>query len=484
MFKDYKLSVTKIEGLGDTRGSEFSVRLNDFVKFSSSLEALPVTFKVDFEGVISLFITDKTTHTVLASVSFHTSLLKNNWFYWLPLFLSSDNYLTELTENISLPRILLGVNQEINLPDIYEISERSDSCDDEITIPDTLTTHLHRPILQNSKSESLQESFKKALDTQEVFKKQNESINKTYNNTVENLRTQLSKERDVFVSIYNDLKSQIYKYQEEIELERKYRLDMQHKLEKSLNYCEIIKQREKKFINIIEKKYSRQSVGISSYPGITVSPVKLVLEKDRKGIKGIDKSFVGRKKEFKSSLGICSNERISIHARNHMEIYTNGNITINPKHPFDYKTKDIFKKEAVPNKIEVCCNETINIVPEKLFLNQSTVLIGHRESFISIIERQVGDILEKFNLVGLLKKSKDINYLIGAKTITVCLKQGQVCCKNGTPLDSYIFKNCKPEIEALIRVKSSSIKRKSSSQSDILSIIKNPGFFTQVLKRC
>ena len=53
---------------------------------------------------------------VLASLSFHSSLIQYDWFYWLPLSLSQDNYITELTENISLPRMLIGVNKEVNLP--------------------------------------------------------------------------------------------------------------------------------------------------------------------------------------------------------------------------------------------------------------------------------------------------------------------------------------------------------------------------------
>ena len=127
MLEKYILSIVKIEGLGDLSDSECSLSIDKKCNFTRPLDQLPVTFNIFSSGAISLSINDMNSATVLASLSFHSSLLQYDWFYWLPLSLSQDNYITELPENISLPRLLIGVNQEVSLPVLYDISEFSDS---------------------------------------------------------------------------------------------------------------------------------------------------------------------------------------------------------------------------------------------------------------------------------------------------------------------------------------------------------------------
>ena len=91
--------------------------------------------------------------------------------------------------------------------------------------------------------------------------------------------------------------------------------------------------------------------------------------------------------------------------------------------------------------------------------------------------------MTRLKLVGLIKKSRDLNYIIGGKTITLCLKQGEVCCKNGMPLDSYIFKNCKSEIEDYLRNRACPNLNKKYKINSLMNTSRVPGLSTQRIHR-
>lgn len=89
-----------------------------------------------------------------------------------------------------------------------------------------------------------------------------------------------------------------------------------------------------------------------------------------------------------------------------------------------------------------------------------------------ILEKKVNEILIRLKLVGLLKKAKETNFIIGAKTIALCYRKGEVMCKNGVSLESYIFKHCSIEIENFLRARSGITMKKNASSHSPLSFRK------------
>lgn len=353
MLDKYILSIVKVEGLGDLGKSQCNLSLNNEFYFKKPLESLPATFNISVSGAISMTITDG--ETVIASLAFESSLLKYDWFYWLPLSLSSNNFITELPEKINLPRVLIGVNQEVSLPALTEISEFSDSCED--TGFESFSPHCEYQSIKNFKIEI-------SPDTELIMSTENRKKEKEiFEETIRELRDEIFEAKEK----YKILEELLKKADKEIEKEREQRLDLQKQLEESLKMFEKIKKREEKFaLSLGKKNHNTINLSLESFDGIYVIPdIPLILE--------------------------------------------------------DHKE----------NRLD------------------STRSLGN-------IERKVNDFLKRVRLVGLLKKSKDVNYIVGAKTVTLCMKQGEVRCKNGMTLDSYIFKNCKAEIEDLIRVRAGS----------------------------
>ena len=378
MLEKYILSIVKIEGLGDLSDSECSLSIDKKCNFTRPLDQLPVTFNIFSSGAISLSINDMNSATVLASLSFHSSLLQYDWFYWLPLSLSQDNYITELPENISLPRLLIGVNQEVSLPVLYDISEFSDSYE-ENNVFESFTPIYHS--LENRDfTNDLSQGISKS-DTSEF----EEKIADKYEKIIKDLENELSKEKEYCKSKLKEMEDEIEKNHREIEFERKFRLEIQQKLEQSMRSYEKLRKREERFVRSVEKK-----------------PQKPVFETQ-----------------------------------------TDAGFFILP----DFQTLD----DKTPR----------------------SNLSGKASAF-DIIDRKVNELLMRLKLVGLLKKSREVNYNVGAKTITLCLKQGQVLCKNGMALDSYIFKNCKHEIEELLRNRAGAGKLWSAQSRSPLSTSRSP----------
>src|SRR5574343_176228 len=96
MTESISLSIVKIEGLGDLSQSECHLVINEKQLKVQSLRVLPDSYIIPKNSIISLTINDSASSTQIASLSFNSSLLPGDWYYWLPLFLSNENYIDEL----------------------------------------------------------------------------------------------------------------------------------------------------------------------------------------------------------------------------------------------------------------------------------------------------------------------------------------------------------------------------------------------------
>ena len=272
MLEDFILSVVKIEGLGDIQNSECFLSMDSSLISSHKLDSLPVSYNIKASGLISLLIRDSITSTTIASLSFHSSLLHCNWFYWLPLFLSSDNYISALPEKISSPRLLLGVNKELFLPIVQEISEHSETYDEETTIYDTPGLNSNERGIQELKINHLQET----LNNQKFVQEKNEKMIEDYKGIIQKLEETIETERKKHEKKCKELENLIEMYQEEIGYEKKYRIDMQEKFEHCLDCFDHIKKRENELIRLLEKK--NQGLELSAGESIGIVPKKQFFE--------------------------------------------------------------------------------------------------------------------------------------------------------------------------------------------------------------
>ncbi|OMJ76171.1 hypothetical protein SteCoe_24505 [Stentor coeruleus] len=380
MIDTYILSLVRVEGLEDIYNSECSIKLDGTEISTCPLSTLPVNFTIASPGVITMTMHDKDSRIPLASIAFQSSLLNSEWFYWLPLFLGSNNFLSSLPIKITQPRVLIGVNKEIQ-------TETSEQNEDKLS-------YLER---YNGYSKN-QETYWKISSELTCYKKDDsEHLIQYYQNLVKELENDIHRQKNTCKQIVKEFKAQITELKEQVEFEKKYRIDMQEKFEHCIGLYEAIRKREEKFFESLHKK---------------------------------SRNFI-------------------------FEIQTLETISITP----------LIQNQANDDKISpsVILNDTLN--------------------FPNTIERKVYETLDRIKLAGLLKRTKDMNFMIGAKTICLCIKQGEVICKNGTSLEKYIFKNCKSEIEDFLRIRACPGIQKSSSSRSPIVFSKSPGFYTQRISK-
>lgn len=330
MSEDFILTVVKIEGLGDVSASDCTIEFDDKQKFSSPLKNLPITFKGLKSNKLFISISDSATNTKIASLSFPLQLLPSDWFYWLPLFLSTDNFIDQLPISITSPRILLASNKQFfNTP--RQDFHKDSNC--------ASLKHKNTAI-------SIQES----------------DLITHYQEIIKDLELELLQVKETCKQKCEKLKKTIKKYKDDFEHEKKHRIDLMNKIEKVLKCVEVN-----------------------------------TLKVDNRKIVFGD----------------------SVEVRN-----------------------EIFTMEDRP---------LITIFEET-------------GKYDADLEGRVKEILSRMDFCGLLRKCREVNYRIGAKTITLCLKQGEVCCKNGLSLEKYLFNCCKGEIENFLRNRKSPRRNTSKNQ--------------------
>jgi molybdopterin converting factor small subunit len=367
MTEEFTLSIVKIEGLGDLSSSECILLLDNIQISRNSLSSLPITLKIPGDSFISLNISETSSNTKIAGLSFQSPLLPHDWFYWLPLFLSSENFIEQLPINIGLPRILLAVNKQI-FPD------------SSITLKDS-----------SSKTNSKQ-------DTKDPNNVLPTELLEHYQQMIQDLQLELKQVRETSKQKCEYLKKKVQNFKQNLKLEKKFRIDLEAKLEKTLKIIE-----NKEFFLEFLKSYSNKS------------------PKTQKTLENEIFSWKDSSKTFEN----CFN-----------------NLNLSSKTPESHK-------------IETC--DHIQIIPDFFTLEDRPLTTFFDETCKgeSDIDSRVKSILSRLKFEGLLQRRRELNYKIGAKTITLCLKNNEVHLKSGLPLEKYLFSSCKSEIEDYLRSRSS-----------------------------
>lgn len=325
------------------------------------LNALPANFTISVPGVITIDISDKNSKASSASLAFQSNLLHSEWFYWLPLFQESDNFLVTLPPKISQPRVLLGLQKELQKSVITDTSEheKEDS------------------LISNPQNESFQDQSlisQKPSEQSFYIKEDNERLIKFYQKLVQDLEQEIHNQKDSVNQTTQDLLDQISSLKQQLDLEKNYNLNLQEKLSYFIDIGNVVRKPEEEFYKSLGEKSQMKSFNIQP----------------------------------QESVGVIKQKQIYSHRHSQSQVNDN-------------------------------------------------------ESFEKSMDRKVYETLSRLNLVGLMRRTRELNFLIGAKTITLCMKNGEAVCKNGVGLDSYIFKHCSAEIENFLRLRTTPSMRKSAS---------------------
>lgn len=393
MENNFLLAIIKIEGLGHLESTTIQLSLEDNFSSSFQCQDLPYSLSTPRSKTVSITLQDTNSSIPIASLSFNSSLLSNDWFYWLPLFLSPINHLESLPLDPANPKVLLAVNKsylnpetypQINKPDPMQVEEYELN---QILSNETSSTPFIPNEISIQDSQNLQNSeFSSNLQTENL---KTHSKIKKLKNLIKKLQLELSQKEKTFKAKIKFIQSKLNQSLLDLDIERRHREALQEQLERAFK---ILSSVEMKSINIDLSPINQQEVSIKQ-----------------------EKSFA-----------IFQTFHDDEHQAGAYQNFTDG-------------------------------------------------------KFEGFLDRKVREILKRFHFEGLMRKNRELNYKVGNKVVTLCIKQGEVCCRSGLSLEKYIFNNCREEIESLLRQKNSPQKRSPLKSPYKLS--RTPGQSSQKILR-
>ena len=125
----YHLSVVKIEGIKDVGDSYCYIYLGQNILRVLTLENLDVQPIPISKGTLRFVIEDSQSSVTIASVCFVSDVFKRVGFHWLPLYFFNEKCLSEVPEEVRMPRILFDVQASILSP-VQELTEDSETYED------------------------------------------------------------------------------------------------------------------------------------------------------------------------------------------------------------------------------------------------------------------------------------------------------------------------------------------------------------------
>lgn len=203
MFENFDLTIQNIEGLGNISKCNCSIYL-DYKEISiKPLTHLPISIKIPNPGILHVYINDIESKTQIVSLSFSTTLLQTENFYWFPLFLSPKNHLKSLPSSINSPKIQFGVN----------IS--------------SLTQDLTDNLIPNTETQALAANETEPLDHRYLLSKLNQ-----YKKTIKTLKLNLVQSEKTLKQKSKYYISQINQLKTDLESEKNQNLTLQAQLDR------------------------------------------------------------------------------------------------------------------------------------------------------------------------------------------------------------------------------------------------------------
>ena len=184
MLECVNLSVLKIEGLGDLSQCSCFVygdgTLLDTVTMKGS-KTQPVFID---KSLLKLVLVDDPSSQPISSLSFDMKIIQRPGFHWLPLFLTTEDRIASVPEEVALPRILIDLHPYILAP-VLELTESSDNAEDSEIDP--IKEELEKTKVKNA------ELVVKAIELENELAKRQKEAEKKIEEITNEYKTKLSK---------------------------------------------------------------------------------------------------------------------------------------------------------------------------------------------------------------------------------------------------------------------------------------------------
>lgn len=131
MLDSYNLSVAKIEGIKEVSSSYCYIYHGSNILRVLTLEYFEVQPISIAKGIIRIVIEDSSNSKTTASLSFSSNIFKRIGFHWLPLFTENEQCLSEVPEEVGLPRVLIDIQANILSP-VQELTEESENAEESV----------------------------------------------------------------------------------------------------------------------------------------------------------------------------------------------------------------------------------------------------------------------------------------------------------------------------------------------------------------
>jgi hypothetical protein len=227
-----KFNLLKVEGLGDLSQAECLVFVDEeLVSQSCDLLAFGVTLN-PFRNSVRFVVLDRPSGLLISSLQFFSDIFEQPGLTWLPLFLSDENLIREIPENVQGPRVLLDVQMEL-MQEHLVFTESSESIEDfslskqkeENSVhPEVIGLRIKLTELENSLNLVKRNS---EVELEEVVRKSKEKIMKLKQRLVKSSAFLMEKEEK-----FESAVKEIHRLKESLEKMRKEKKDLEEKVEK------------------------------------------------------------------------------------------------------------------------------------------------------------------------------------------------------------------------------------------------------------
>ena len=399
MLESYNITILKIEGLGDIRQTHFSISLNNKILDSMSMNSQnPYSTQIS-AGFLKFEIRSDATADLIASVSLQASLIQNPGFAHLPLFLSPEDSISSLPEEIAPPRVLIDV-QPCLQSSIIELSESSEYTEE---------------VSEEQTAETLYQLRSKNLD----LRIQNIELEKHIHEVKRNAEKEISNIVAEFKASMGKLNAELEKYKVYAEINTRVNNEMVREIQALRNAVEV--EREEKYE--IQERYGRC---IKIYQEIKdrEDSILCVLEEKNKEILNLRDTAsmrIGLGIERQGSLAVIGNQGENV-GNSDKGLKLNG-------------------------------KECLGIGKG----NQEIEKISGKFGGLEDLDEKVRQSLGLLNLDGFATVCNELIYFLGnRKKVNIFEKNSLVCVREGgsiKTLGSYIYNSCTKELQAFVRKK-------------------------------
>ncbi|OMJ83889.1 hypothetical protein SteCoe_15118 [Stentor coeruleus] len=395
MFDNFEVTIIRVEGLGNISKASCCVYMNDELADSVSikdLESAQHICTVPSKGEIRFSVEDLICK---ASVRFDINIIKCQGYHWLPMFPDGIDIITEVPEEVGLPRILLIFQSRKFLSPVIEITETSEISEnvEYAEITEVPTEEISKNVELRMKIMDLEQNIQleKFNQIQNIDK-----ITRDYKANLDKLNFEVEKYK-IWSEKY---KTKCTTLSEDLDKKSKLLLDSEDEKEMLKAELNLYKTKHSELIIAQEKMHQ-----ILNSKDKEISLLKAISEVQKKDFECVSQECVSvvQKKEQKKKKSKLIDFSIE-------------------KKPIDAK-----QFETLDNA--------------------------------DIIQMHLQENLSKLKLEGFFSRSNEQYYKVGCKKVAVVLKNGSIYCKIGDTyktLENYIYAHCTQELENFIKKRANS----------------------------